>query len=272
MNQAGSPIELFWVNIFERGNPLVKQTQKALRNNSETEINSYDTHEFVAKFLKDTGVSTRFRKGPKEEKITINYDAETNTMSHVITTSFDELKDTINDAIANCKVAATSDVSSCVARAIIDDVARIQDSKTQMQKYRDVISSRLRNYTCSDDEMETTTPVSTTTVHVNDEEYSIDSLLDLPNAKIWVVNDFISDNECDILMKHGKPRLRRATVAAEDGTSVVSENRKAQQASYDIHHQRERDPLWFVNISLFSTQCWKFIGKYRWFDLYVCSA
>jgi hypothetical protein len=33
-------------------------------------------------------------------------------------------------------------------------------------------------------------------------------------------------------------------VAAEDGSSVISENRKAQQASYTLHANGPNDPLW----------------------------
>ena len=48
-----------------------------------------------------------------------------------------------------------------------------------------------------------------------------------------------------ILMKHGSPRLMRATVADADGTSVVSESRKAQQANYMINMDNpSADPLY----------------------------
>lgn len=44
VNHAGSPVELFWVNVFEKGRPIVKQTTKAIRNNSETIVSqSYGT-------------------------------------------------------------------------------------------------------------------------------------------------------------------------------------------------------------------------------------
>ena len=65
--------------------------------------------------------------------------------------------------------------------------------------------------------------------------------LDTSHAKIWTVDNFITDDECKVLMDHGRPKLRRATVAAEDGSSIVSENRKAQQASYD--YAGDEDPL-----------------------------
>jgi hypothetical protein len=40
VNKAGSPIELFWVNVFEKSRPLVKQTTKPIRNNSDTTVSS----------------------------------------------------------------------------------------------------------------------------------------------------------------------------------------------------------------------------------------
>ena len=92
--------------------------------------------------------------------------------------------------------------------------------------------------------MQPTEPESSYPVLIDDKPYTVDILLDSSHAKIWKIDNFITDEECDILVKHGKPLLHRATVAAEDGSSVVSENRKAQQASYNLHHQHpETDPL-----------------------------
>jgi hypothetical protein len=38
-NNAGKPVELFWINIFEADRPLVKQTAKPLRNGTDTSVN-----------------------------------------------------------------------------------------------------------------------------------------------------------------------------------------------------------------------------------------
>ena len=50
------PLIVWWINIFERdasalGHPLVRQTPKPIRNNTDFTINSYDTHAFIVKFL-----------------------------------------------------------------------------------------------------------------------------------------------------------------------------------------------------------------------------
>jgi len=95
--------------------------------------------------------------------------------------------------------------------------------------------------------MESTEPLLTEKVVLGKEkrQVEVDLLLNLDAAKIWVAHDFISDEECDVLMKHGNPRLKRATVAAEDGTSVVSDTRKANQASYNFDVGRPAsDALW----------------------------
>ena len=44
-------------------------------------------------------------------------------------------------------------------------------------------------------------------------------------------------------VEHGTPKLRRATVVAEDGSFVVSESRKANQADYQFSGPLSDDPL-----------------------------
>lgn len=49
----------------------------------------------------------------------------------------------------------------CMANNIITHITRLHDRKTELIKRRDAISSRLRNYTCADNSLETTIPIST---------------------------------------------------------------------------------------------------------------
>lgn len=248
VNNAGAPVELFWVNVFKKPVELVLQTTKPIRNSSDTHINSFDTHEFVVKFLKPTkwpNAQTRFVKGPRDEVVTISFDPVSGIMDVKQVTKFDEIMDTIRGASDICGTLRGETFAKCVADAVIGDVQRITDSKMQLSKHRDLISNRLRNYTCADDNMESSAPINSYNITVGDGEYQIDSLMDTNHAKIWYVEDFITEEECRVLEDHGKSRLRRATVAAEDGSSIVSENRKAQQASYNMHHLNpSSDPLW----------------------------
>jgi len=246
VNNAGAPIELFWKNIYTTPIELVKQTQKPVRNSSDVSINSYDTHEFVIMFLdgkrKQQG---EFAKGPKEEVITVGFDTEKNEFTIKQSTKFDEIMDTIRVATDECANLRGDAFSKCVADGVADDITRITEAKSTLVKYRDVMSSRLRNYTCIDETMETSEPERTYPISILGKTYDVNVMMDMPHSKIWTVDNFVTPEECAVLEKHGRPLLRRATVAAEDGSSVVSEHRKAQQASYNFHQQNPgKDPLW----------------------------
>ena len=135
----------------------------------------------------------------------------------------------------------------CMATNIMNDITALSDAKSKMQLYSSLMSGRLRNYTCIDESMQTTTPIytyNTTLQHRGvDRDYEVNVLLDKNNSKIWTVDNFVSKEECDVLVEHGTPKLQRATVAAADGSSVVSESRKANQAGYKFSGPLSDDPL-----------------------------
>jgi hypothetical protein len=252
LNLAGAPIELFWINTFEAGRPLVLQTQTPIRNGTDTTINSYDTHQFLVKFKTDIqGVSAQYTKGPRDEVITVYYTRDAG-MSVVQTTKLDDIKGQIKSVAATC-TASAAEFSDCVSAGLLEDFAKLADEKSTIVKYRDLLSERLRNYTCADMMLDTTPAINTQSVRVFGTQYKVNQYLDMPNAKIWTVSDFVTPDECNILMTTGKPLLRRATVAADDGTSVVSENRKANQAVYTFKRPETTDPLWPLYTRVFKT-------------------
>jgi hypothetical protein len=142
-------------------------------------------------------------------------------MYAIQTTQFDTIRQTIKDSTLSCSQLKGDLFSECVANAIIDDVSVITDSKSKLTKFRDLVANRLRNYTCDDVLMESTEPIETKNYLIGDTNYKADVMLNLDSAKIMVVHDLITPEECDVLMSHGTSRLRRATVAAEDGTSII---------------------------------------------------
>eukprot|EP00607_Mallomonas_marina_P005788 CAMPEP_0182437292 /NCGR_PEP_ID=MMETSP1167-20130531/84947_1 /TAXON_ID=2988 /ORGANISM="Mallomonas Sp, Strain CCMP3275" /LENGTH=408 /DNA_ID=CAMNT_0024630157 /DNA_START=151 /DNA_END=1377 /DNA_ORIENTATION=+ len=243
-NLAGAPIEVFWVNVFNPARDLVKQTEKPIRNATDTQINSYNGHEFLVKFYKGNNKQTGgFVKGPKEETIYVSYDKKRGFRIKQ-QTKFDEMKENIKGATSLCENQPSGEFSECVANVLNEDIEKLSDAKDEISKYRNLMASRLRNYTCADPTMNSTAPIESTKMVVGDKRYKIDSLFESSHAHIWSIEDFVSPEECAALEKFGRPRLRRATVAAEDGTSTVSESRKAQQAGYKNMRDFPDDPLW----------------------------
>ena len=265
-NRADYPIELFWINIFTpEPHDLVRQTTKPIRNNTNTVINSYNTHSFRVKYfnppdhLKD--VIGDFSKGPDDEEILVDLDSTAHTFKIKQLTAAQKVKEVISDKTDHCASqqstfwkADPKVLAECMSEALVDDVIKSTSKAEKALARSATIGDRLRNYTCEDPKMVTSTPVSSYDLFVPMADLTkadrrrrlrVDSLLDSDAAKIWVAHDFVTPEECDILMSHGAPRLMRATVADADGTSVVSESRKAQQANYMINAEKpESDPLY----------------------------
>ena len=262
VNRAHQPLDLFWVNTYEN-NELIPQLSAPLRNNSGTNINSYATHEFVIRYHDQTYSKSisRFEKGYEEETITVYSKPDTKELFVLQSTKISDLTDSVNETTQKCKELFNTkdkEFDTCVADGIIKQITDISSDMHELKKYRDKMALKLRNYTCADLEIENTTPLSVENITVRGrEDIEVETLLDLDASKIWVAHNFVSDEECDILMNHGKPLLKRATIAAEDGTSIVSNTRKAQQASYNFPTKnQDKDQLWdlysrvidFVNI------------------------
>lgn len=203
----------------------------------------------MVKFLQPidgVDVQASFVKGPKEEKVIISYTPD-GGMRAVPMTKFDELLAKVKVQTSTCTDLSGDKFDRCFTNGIAEDVITMEDKKVEVTKYRDLMASRLRNYTCSDETMNTSKPLYSTNIKFNNQSHRIDVMFNSPNAKIWVIENFISEKECQILEDHGRSRLARATVAGEDGQSIVSENRKAQQASYNMHQKHADDPLISLN-------------------------
>lgn len=259
VNNAGHPIELYWVDIREgKEVKRVVQTVKPIRNESETHVSSYEGHQFLIKFFHN--VTTKdahimFSKSAREETVTVAYDETQDELSITSYSKFDEMMVNIKNATENCAKGDAKKLTECVTAAVINDIEKMADAKSELVKNRDLMSNRLRNYTCADETMETSPAIYTYHWNPEDggEDIKIDALYENDHAKIWVAHDFITEEECDILEEHGRPELKRATVAAEDGTSIVSIHRKAQQANYDVHHDdMENDPLYSLYYRVFA--------------------
>ena len=160
-------------------------------------------------------------------------------------TEYEQTLQNVRDVSELCGPEHKDGFVECMTANLYGKITDIQTSLSSLRQDQSKLANKLRNYTCADASLQTTPAIRIETMQLGELALSVHVHLDTSHAKIFSVPSFISEEECAVLKAHGKPRLARATVAAQDGTSVVSEHRKAQQASYDLHQERgQADPLW----------------------------
>jgi hypothetical protein len=265
VNHAGAPIEVFWIDTFSPEGNLVRQTSKPLRNSSDANINSYNGHSFVAKFLDDIpGVEAYFTKGPSEETVMITFDHDSNTMNAKQITKFDEIMDLINDGSVTCSHLEGSAFADCVSAKVLDEVKRLTDTTNEIKLYRDKMTPLLYDYVCNDDKPNATEPLRSMTFEDRKETYTLDLMIDTDRAKMWIVPNAITARECELMQQHGVAASQSViasaatagsgaeVVTAADGTaSLATKADLAKQDSvvphitYSISQTLpEKDPLW----------------------------
>ena len=158
-------------------------------------------------------------------------------------TKFDTMVSKVRESSLSCASLEGAEYDNCFTSSVANDILKLEEKKNEITKYRDLISERLRNYTCADEKMETSEAIRSETTNINNKDYNLSVLFETDRAKIWAVPDFISNQECDILERHATPYLARATVAAGDGTNIIMNSRRADQAGYNLHQHDRNDPL-----------------------------
>ena len=214
-----------------------------------TSFDSYENHRFMIR-QSPQGIEVIFTKSPYEERLDVIWNDATKEVDLFVTSPFDSIFESVSTALEECyhrdRLDGTSDpslLSACLSPHISPEYFKLLKAQDDLIQYRDLLIDKLRNYTCADDDLETTTPISTTMEMIMEHEYQVDSHLLRDEAQIFVLHEFISEEECQVLKKSAEPRLERAVVVGEGGIPVVSESRKAQQAAYKL--KTADDPLWY---------------------------
>lgn len=250
-NHAGAPIDILWV---DGKNGQLHDIARSLPNAEAVLINTFQSHQFVIRLadslfpneVQEEDVT--FTKGFGEERIEVYHDEPKQKLWIFVAGPVDAPLRSLREAFSECQDLPDEEYVPCIAKHGLNEMKRLNDASSRLSKYRDALAFRLRNYTCADPKIGTSLPVSSydyeyTTLTGKPMQFEVKVFLDTERAKVWVVENFASELECDTLEAVGRPLLRRATVAAEDGTSIVSEHRKAQQAGYDLHQRHADDPL-----------------------------
>lgn len=238
-------MELFWVNTFKPTRDLIPQTKKPLRNNSVAKINTYESHQFMVRWMKHIpGTEVNFTAGNVDETVEVKLDDSTGQLWVNKHDRRQDLAMVVEKARESCDSNKSNDLKVCLVSELSKEVKRIEESKKLIEQYRSLMVGRLRNYTCGDETLESTEAIKTYDYRFLDKQYKVHVYLDTDEGKIWSIENFLMEDECKTLIDTTKDRLDKATVAGDDGGSTYSETRRAQQAGYNFDSNFRDDPLW----------------------------
>lgn len=148
------------------------------------------------------------------------------------------------DLISKCKSNARSklldasdpitvldSLSACVEKGVALEIERANEEIAFQAEIRRSMGGMIENYTCADMTLNTTDPKSTQMWG----QMKVNVMIDRPAAKIHVIEDFLTHEECEAVKEQATPKLHDATVADGSGGSKLSPNRKAKQAGIKVH-------------------------------------
>lgn len=237
VNDAGASIEIFWFNPYSE--ELINQTPHPIRIGTEKLFNCYEGHEFVARFQDHIeGVETKWVKLHREERVIITYDPDENKMHSQQLTIVDKVKDMINTAKSECGTEKVTALAPCVNSYLMKEMNVWQTLKENTKKSRDGMAGRLASYICNDPDVEPTKPIDfNSRLRIGRREYIVDYYLDLPESKIYVIDGFITQKQCDHLSSHMTP-YDDAVVVSQDGaaesTASGDEISRPRRYWYDV--------------------------------------
>ena len=155
----------------------------------------------------------------------------------------------IIDGVNLCQHLRGKEFTNCLTNNnnFTSIIKQLTETNDHLSKFGNRLSRRFYNYAVMDETIDNSQPLynyTTSSLENYFKPVEVTVLLNKSHAKIWLVHDFITDDECDVLINHAWPLLGRAVVAGDNGSNVVSDHRKAEQALYNLNKHNQSDPLW----------------------------
>eukprot|EP01039_Chlorochromonas_danica_P009274 gene9274-10239_t len=257
-NTLNNAIDFLWV---DRRTKRLTRISDPLPGLALSRINSFEGHEFVVRLSPHRHEhDAYFTKGPGLEVLNVTFDDVSNsiiltpidgyptstTLEATVATAANDTA--VNEIVDRCVRRGAQDISLCITKGVYKSFKKVEDSERKLIQTSTLVSHHLRNYTCADPRMQTSLPIRSYKFPVfSENEFvykDVNVLFETDRAKIWAVEDFLTEDECSILWENTHDKLEAATVVGEDG-GYLSNSRKAKHAGYVSHLKKlEDDPLW----------------------------
>ncbi|EEC50968.1 predicted protein [Phaeodactylum tricornutum CCAP 1055/1] len=252
VNESASKIEIFWVHPETREPSLM--SNPFIVPGADFSLNSFVGHEFLVKEMPgkngcqvDSCKTENFKVSPNDEQVI--------RVSPEITVTFVDNKirarKEADELIKACQVDARKrvelagqdkaaaldamdDLVNCVQGGVSSRLETVNEEIAFQASVRTDIAALLENYTCTDDSLNSSKDITTQQWKQADLTRTVHIKHERPTSRIHVIENFISDDECDAMEAAAQKSLHRATVADGKGGSRLSDNRKAMQAGIKV--------------------------------------
>lgn len=255
-NQSGRRVDVHWVPPYE--GEMVLQSKPDILNGASLALNSYITHTFEVRELpgKTSGVCSGEGGVCQVDHFTVNSHenqvifirpgieiehSDTKTIAEKSAAKLlDECRSAAKASLAEKPGEAAeilNQLSACVESGIAKEIETANEEIGFQKEIRLEMSELLEDYTCYDEKMVTSEPKKSVVWNGR----KVDIMLDRPRAKIHVIDNFITQQECDAVQEEAKDSLHDATVADGAGGSELDDSRRAKQAGIEVDWESEDD-------------------------------
>lgn len=275
INDTGGKIEIYWIHPDTREPSLMSSPYVV--TGADFPLESYVGHEFEAREMGDTATGTCNKAADKvcrhvffavtdndEQSARVNASFAVEFVDNKIKAGL-EASDLIKQcqATAQQKLAESSSSSSsgqlddisaaimeellaCVEGGVASALERVNEEIAFQASVRKDIAATLENYTCVDDGLNSTDDITTNqwyNPNEGDKAFSVHVKHERVASRIHVIENFISEDECQAMEDEAAKSLHHATVADGKGGSQLSDNRKAMQAGIKVPWKTPEHPI-----------------------------
>lgn len=247
----------------------VPQTTPYLYNGAEFNLNSFVSHVFEVREVPSaqTGVCKGADQQCHMQTFVVNenedqvvYVRPGINLSH--TDNLSNAQDSAEQLLSDCQDEALkalgdagdltreavekilADVTDCVEGSVTGQLMRSNEEISFQKQIRTGMAEHWENYTCADYGLGSSEPKERTTWQDSrGRRRQVQIMLDRPASRIHLVDNFISEAECDAMEKAAASKLHDATVADGSGGSTKSNTRKAKQAGIKVPWEDPGSPI-----------------------------
>ena len=179
-------------------------------------------------------------------EFSIRHEDHKSIAKDVATNLIDDCTRASQNAIANTEQDPKSILDSlteCMSSAVEEEFIHLAEEISFQATLRKKMAESYENYTCADFNLTMSPSLENTTWYhaPSAKRHDVKILLDQPASRVHVIDNFVSQDQCDAMADAAKDRLQQAVVGDGSGGHELSKSRKALQAGIRVPWDKEKD-------------------------------